>query len=98
MTYDHWKTTNPQDEWLGPELLPYDAVDDFAKSIEVAYEAVRERVANGGPPWSPKPFGSWVERHQPAGVAFFNPCRIHDGFLSRALRLRTVAPLGLDLP
>jgi hypothetical protein len=57
VTYDHWKTTNPQDEQLGPEP-PYDPNDDFAKSIDVAYEAVRERVANGGPPWIPKPFRS----------------------------------------
>ena len=32
---------------------PYDAADDFAKSINVAYEAVRERIANGGPSWIP---------------------------------------------
>jgi N6-adenosine-specific RNA methylase IME4 len=32
---------------------PYDADDDFAKSIDVAYEAVRDRVANGGPGWTP---------------------------------------------
>jgi len=34
--------------------IPYNAVDDFAKSIDVAYEAVRERVVYGGPPWAPK--------------------------------------------
>jgi N6-adenosine-specific RNA methylase IME4 len=39
----------------GNELAPYDAEDDFAKSIDVAYDAVRERVANGGAPWTPKP-------------------------------------------
>jgi N6-adenosine-specific RNA methylase IME4 len=33
----------------------YDATDDFAKSINVAYEAVRERVAQGGPTWTPPP-------------------------------------------
>jgi N6-adenosine-specific RNA methylase IME4 len=33
----------------------YNADDDFAKSIDVAYEAVRERVANGGSGWMPKP-------------------------------------------
>jgi hypothetical protein len=43
-------------EQLGPEPLPYDADDDFEKSIAVAYEAVRERVADGGPPWTPKHF------------------------------------------
>jgi hypothetical protein len=54
VTYDHWKSTNPQDEHLGPEPLPYDADDDFEKSIIVAYEAVRARMAHGGPPWTPK--------------------------------------------
>jgi N6-adenosine-specific RNA methylase IME4 len=34
---------------------PYDAEDDFAKSIDVAYAAVRERVAKGGPTWTPLP-------------------------------------------
>jgi hypothetical protein len=53
VTYDCWKSTNPADEFLGPEP-PYDADDDFTESINVAYEAVRERVANGGPPWTPK--------------------------------------------
>lgn len=24
MSYDHWKATNPQDEWLGPEPLERD--------------------------------------------------------------------------
>jgi site-specific DNA-methyltransferase (adenine-specific) len=33
----------------------YNVADDFAKSIDVAYEAVRERVADGGPGWTPKP-------------------------------------------
>jgi hypothetical protein len=36
----------------------YNADDDFAKSINVAYQAVRERVANGGPPWTPESFES----------------------------------------
>jgi DNA modification methylase len=29
----------------------YDAADDFAKSLTVGYDAIRERVANGGPGW-----------------------------------------------
>lgn len=28
--------------------------DDFSKSVDTAYEAVKERVAAGGPNWSPK--------------------------------------------
>jgi N6-adenosine-specific RNA methylase IME4 len=39
----------------GNEPAPYNGEDDFAKSIDVAYEAVRKRLANGGPPWTPKP-------------------------------------------
>jgi len=33
----------------------YKARDDFAKSLEVAYRAIRERVANGGPGWEHRP-------------------------------------------
>jgi hypothetical protein len=32
---------------------PYDAADDFAKSLNVAYSAIRQRVATGGPGWTP---------------------------------------------
>jgi len=32
----------------------YDATDDFARSIEEAYRAIRERKANGGKGW-----GGW---------------------------------------
>lgn len=33
----------------------YNGVDDFAKSIEFAYAVIRERKANGGAGWEPKP-------------------------------------------
>ena len=33
----------------GPLFDNYDAMDDFAKSLDVGYEHIRERVANGGP-------------------------------------------------
>lgn len=32
----------------------YDAQDDFAKSLDVGYAAIRERQAAGGPGWEPK--------------------------------------------
>jgi hypothetical protein len=35
MTYDHWKTTNPADQWLGPEPEEDDGmplIHDIAKS------------------------------------------------------------------
>ena len=45
------------DRW-GDELdkfePEYDAQDDFAKSLEEGYRAIRERVAAGGPKWVPK--------------------------------------------
>lgn len=31
----------------------YNARDDFERSINTCYEAVRERVKAGGPPWTP---------------------------------------------
>jgi N6-adenosine-specific RNA methylase IME4 len=37
-----------------PPEKPYDAADDFAKSIDVAYDAIRARVAAGGPGWTPR--------------------------------------------
>jgi hypothetical protein len=60
-SYDHWKTTNPDDERLGPEpdaeRLERDraeADDDFGKSLDEAYRAIRERMAKGGPGWTPR--------------------------------------------
>ena len=32
----------------------FDAIDDFTKSLEEAYRAIRERKANGGEGWIPK--------------------------------------------
>jgi hypothetical protein len=32
----------------------YDGQDDFAKSLEVGYAAIRERQAAGGPGWEPR--------------------------------------------
>jgi N6-adenosine-specific RNA methylase IME4 len=34
---------------------PYDAAADFSGSLNVAYASIRERMAAGGPPWTPKP-------------------------------------------
>lgn len=38
------------------ERMPseYDGQDDLAKSIELGFLTIRERVANGGPGWTPK--------------------------------------------
>ena len=32
----------------------YNATEDFAESLNEAYQAIRERVAAGGPGWEPK--------------------------------------------
>ena len=34
----------------------YNATDDFAKSIDEAYRAIRERMRNGGPGWTQKDY------------------------------------------
>jgi hypothetical protein len=31
MTYDHWKATNPQDEWLGSEPWERDDMSEFCE-------------------------------------------------------------------
>jgi len=36
------------------ESFQYDGQDDFAKSLDVGYGAIRKRVAAGGPGWEPK--------------------------------------------
>jgi hypothetical protein len=33
----------------------YDGLDDFAKFLDVGYAAIRQRVADGGPGWTPNP-------------------------------------------
>ena len=41
----------------------YDADDDFAKSLDEGYRAIRERMKTGGPGWTPKdPASSTPER------------------------------------
>jgi hypothetical protein len=32
---------------------PYDAADDFSRSLDACYAAIRERVARGGEGWTP---------------------------------------------
>jgi hypothetical protein len=38
MTYDHWKTTNPADQWLGPEPEE-DGMDDWSGVLRPAIMA-----------------------------------------------------------
>jgi N6-adenosine-specific RNA methylase IME4 len=40
---------NELDKFAPVVEAPYDPADDFAKSLEVGYQAIRERVAKGGP-------------------------------------------------
>ena len=38
MTYDHWKTTNPMDEFLGPALDAEDDAPDISDEMVAAFE------------------------------------------------------------
>lgn len=38
----------------GNEVDKFDPLDDIRKSVEVGFEAIRERVSNGGEGWEPK--------------------------------------------
>jgi hypothetical protein len=61
----------------------YDAADDFAKSLEVGYAAIRERVAAGGPGWTPRePQPPAAEPAAPDGDE--DPLAIPDFLLRRA--------------
>ena len=37
------------------KLDGYNGDDDFAKSIALGFQVIRERMAKGGPGWTPKP-------------------------------------------
>lgn len=39
---------------LEKEPTDYDGDDDLAKSLLGVYRVIRERMANGGPGWTPK--------------------------------------------
>jgi len=39
---------------LAPQDEPYDAADDFNRSIDACYAAIRDRVAAGGEGWKPR--------------------------------------------
>ncbi len=49
-------------------MIDYNATDDFAQSINAAYDAVRERVRNGGKPWNPKLNFTLVRSSDGSGV------------------------------
>jgi hypothetical protein len=38
---------------LTEEMVAYSARTDLARSIDACYAAIRERVRNGGKPWTP---------------------------------------------
>jgi len=38
----------------GEVVAPYDGDRDFAESITVTFAAVKDRMARGGPGWTPK--------------------------------------------
>ncbi len=43
MSYDQWKTTNPADQWLGPDPEDDDCPDEYHKLAEERYEREMER-------------------------------------------------------
>ena len=45
------KTEDPGPLFAGIEYAP---MDDMRKSIELGFKVIRERIANGGEPWTPK--------------------------------------------
>ena len=57
------KVRNHRNYWRNPGargrlkttygITQYDGQDDFAKSLDVAYETIRERKSAGGPGWEP---------------------------------------------
>jgi hypothetical protein len=59
------KATPPSHPCPQRDVLPvhpaadqYDAMDDFAKSLDVGYAAIRERMARDGPGWTPSHGGA----------------------------------------
>jgi N6-adenosine-specific RNA methylase IME4 len=49
-----WATWGNQKSKFDAASEAYNGQDDFAKSLEVGYAAIRERKAAGGPGWEPK--------------------------------------------
>jgi hypothetical protein len=55
--------------WGRERDQPYDGEADFSGSINDAYAAIRQRVADGGPGWTAKPPESPDPPPQPAPAA-----------------------------
>lgn len=53
---DRKHTAQPESETFAEAAVAddYNAEDDFAKSLDDGYKAIRERIAKGGKPWTPK--------------------------------------------
>lgn len=49
MTYDHWKTTNPEDRWIGPDPAEEDEEPDYY-SIGYEHGDTGRTAMNGAPP------------------------------------------------
>lgn len=64
MTYDHWKTTDPADEWLGPKPLEDDEMDEAinGRILHNAYFDLPQnhyRALLVDPPWV---FETWSDK------------------------------------
>jgi hypothetical protein len=42
MTYDTWKATNPDDQWLGPDSAERDKEDDLIRALHEHAKALAE--------------------------------------------------------
>jgi hypothetical protein len=48
-----WRCEQHRDRWPDYAAEVYDAADDFSRSLDACYAAIRERVARGGEGWTP---------------------------------------------
>ncbi len=73
MTYDHWKTTNPDDEFLGPEPVMF--VNEWHRGY-TAWAAGRALNTNPYPNGSDQAY-AWEEGWNTAGYEDF--CGLQTG-------------------
>jgi DNA modification methylase len=72
----------------------YDAQDDFAKSLDVGYAAIRERMAEGGPGWTPKS-PSRIEHLAEGVTLYLGDCREILPTLGKVDAVVTDPPYGI---
>jgi hypothetical protein len=58
-----------------PPEPPYDGLDDFAKSLDEGYRVIRERMAAGGPGWTPPEVSASEPQTEPPARATEPPAQ-----------------------